>query len=167
MSVREAIGQKRGLGIGVGVGLIVLAAVAIAAEVRSVRPSGGGHPGLAFYSDDDGQTWYTDSIYKFPPFDHNGRTASRAYVYSSGKTMFVGFLQRYTPQALAALRKADDNGAGSRAALEKLMSSSDIRRAGSELKLPGPTNHWMSGTEFSTQLVKSPVDGGPAQIVAP
>ncbi len=34
------------------------------------------------YSDDDGKTWFADSVYRVAPFDHNGKTAVAAQIYT-------------------------------------------------------------------------------------
>ena len=59
----------------------------------------------AFYSDDDGKTWFEDSASQMPPFEHAGKQAVRAYVFTNdrGKTKWVGYLERYTAQAKSAI----------------------------------------------------------------
>ena len=167
MSLRESLRKQQGLGIGVGAVLIAAAAAAIAAESWSGRPSV--HPDVAVFSDDDGQTWFTDSAYQFPPFTRNGKVVSRAYLYTTGKTQFVGFLQRYKPDAKRVLEAANGrvkSGQGSKAQVEALMGSNDLRHGGSEIKLPGTGNSWMPAGQFSTKMVKSP-DGQHATAVTP
>lgn len=51
----------------------------------------------AFYSDDDGKTWFADDIRRTPPFDHNGKAAVRAMVFRCGDVTFVNYLERITP----------------------------------------------------------------------
>src|SRR5271165_3819230 len=55
----------------------------------------------AWYTDDDGKTWYSGDKSRNPPFDHNGKTAVRAFVFKcdADNREFVGYLERYTPQA--------------------------------------------------------------------
>jgi phosphatidylserine/phosphatidylglycerophosphate/cardiolipin synthase-like enzyme len=50
-----------------------------------------------FYSDDDGQTWFIDSVYKTTPFDHDGKQAVRAVIYSydHGSKRFCAYLMRH------------------------------------------------------------------------
>ena len=62
----------------------------------------------SWYTDDDGKTWYADDKSLSPPIDHNGKTAVRAYVFScdGGKHEFVGYLERYTPDARQAIEQA-------------------------------------------------------------
>lgn len=62
------------------------------------------YAGKAFFSDDDGKTWFIDDESKLPPFDHNGRQAYRAVLYrcATGKP-FVAYLERYSSSDLAKL----------------------------------------------------------------
>jgi hypothetical protein len=52
-----------------------------------------------FYSDDDGTTWFADDAGKIPPFDHNGKEAVLAKVYICGSHKFVGYLEKFSPEA--------------------------------------------------------------------
>lgn len=50
----------------------------------------------AFYTDDEGKTYFVDALEKTFPFDRNGKTAYRAYVFTcddKGKP-FVGMIGR-------------------------------------------------------------------------
>jgi len=66
---------------------------------------------LLFFSDDDGKTWFTDERTKLAPFDHNGKKAYQAMVYTcdGGKTKFVAYLMRYTPELKAKLEQRRAN----------------------------------------------------------
>jgi hypothetical protein len=63
---------------------------------------------VAFFTDDDGETWYKDSVDDIPPYDHNGKTAVRAVIYSwaGGSKQFCGFLEQFPPKAKAAIEAA-------------------------------------------------------------
>jgi hypothetical protein len=66
-----------------------------------------------FFSDDDGKTWFEASADKIPPWDRNGKTAVRCYVFTcdGGKTKFAGYLERLTPEAKRML-EGQHSGAG-------------------------------------------------------
>ena len=91
----------------------VVAALAVAASIAYVVhtwTNRGGDlpvfPDKAFYSDDDGATWFADSDSKVPPYqDNNGREAVLANVFScdGGKHAWVQYLQKYTPETKAGL----------------------------------------------------------------
>lgn len=61
-----------------------------------------------WFSDDDGHSWFAGDQRMLPPFDHDGKQACRAYVFTcdGGKTKFVAYLERYTPSAKSSLEKA-------------------------------------------------------------
>ena len=48
----------------------------------------------AFFTDDDGKTWFVDSATRETPFEQNGKVVVRAYVYKCGKEPFVNHLER-------------------------------------------------------------------------
>lgn len=75
-------------------------------------------PGMierAYYSDDDGKTYFADDVKQGFSFDHGGNTAYRAFVYrcNSGKP-FVGLLARTTEPS--GPKPADPNPVGKRQA---------------------------------------------------
>lgn len=83
----------------------------------------------AYFSVDDGKSFFVSSGDNYPPFEYQGHTAVRAYVYQCGNTRFVGYLERYTSQAH---REMVDN----KATAATLMN-------GRELKKPGDKS-WVS-----------------------
>ena len=100
MGIRETLNEKPAIAYG-GFGVLLLIAIGVLVlYLRSgtktappTKPSGD----QAYYSDDDGKTWFADALQKATPFKHNGKDAVRAMVYrcSDGKT-FVNFLARHT-----------------------------------------------------------------------
>ena len=75
------------------IGLMVL--VAVGFTVQQQRPPGMNPPKYAYFSDDDGKTFFKDAATLVPPFDHGGKQAVAAYVFSGtdGKP-FVAYLER-------------------------------------------------------------------------
>jgi len=79
--------------------VLIVAALFSAAQLRS-----GGRPPLpviadrAFFTSDDGATQFVDSIDRIPPFDHEGRPAVKAYMFScdTGKHLWVQYLEKMT-----------------------------------------------------------------------
>lgn len=140
MGLQQIINQKPWL-IRALVGFV--AAVAIATAIWQVF--GGRHRAensyhRAFYSDDDGKTWFLDDVVKITPFDHNGRQAVRAAVFRCPNTgPFVAYLQKYSDQAKAKLDAALATGPSSGGAgMLELMAPMDVKR-------PGDSN-WISGS---------------------
>ncbi len=62
----------------------------------------------AFFTTDDGETWFADSAYRVAPFDHDGKPAviAQVYSYGGGKNKFCAYLAKYTPEAKKRLEPA-------------------------------------------------------------
>jgi hypothetical protein len=124
---------------------------------------------LSWYTDDDGKTWFSDKKSLSPPFDHNGKTAVRAYLFScdGGKTEFVAYLERYSSDAKQAIEQAR----------EKVLTDKTppppglyerIEKNGLELKKPGDSE-WAdvrSPEAAAIRKVNCPA-GGSLQEITP
>jgi len=144
MGVREAINNKKSIGIGFSILLLLIAGSILAyTQWPEHRPKGG----MAFYTDDDGQTYYVDSAYLVPPCDHDGKTAVRAMVYSydGGHRQFCAFLERYTTDAKKRIDDAVAEAAreGKPPSSIALFGDPGIARSGLEIKLPGAGHSWV------------------------
>src|SRR5262245_19774554 len=55
-------------------------------------------PNKAFFTVDDGASYFPDSFDRVPPYDSNGKVAVLAHVYrcEAGKSKVVGYLERVT-----------------------------------------------------------------------
>jgi hypothetical protein len=162
MSVREALQRSKTAGITTAVVLFTIAGSMIAYTVWPHGPRA--NPTGAFLSDDDGQSFYSDSIYHFPPYEHEGKTAYRAIVYSSNSGKFVGILARFTPDTKKLLE--DEYAKASRGdepmyMVLNLLSSPQVRY-GMEYKLPGGGHQWSR----NSPAVKAS-DGGICYMVNP
>lgn len=130
MGIRETLNKNPGITTGATAGIILLAIVFIFYQL-----SGGGAEGIAteaFYSIDDGKSWFADDVNKVPPFDKDGKQAYRVYVYkcADGKE-FVSHLERYTPEGKKAMEAALKADGGSPVLME------DVMLTGMEVKEPG------------------------------
>ena len=79
MGIRETLNKNPGITTGATAGIILLAVGFIIYQL-----SGGGTPSVAtkaYFTIDDGKTWFSDDINKVPPFDKDGKQAVKAYVY--------------------------------------------------------------------------------------
>src|SRR6516225_9036515 len=80
------------------VGAVIL--VAFQTHTRGVAASSD----RAFFTVDDGNTWFANDAAKIPPFDKDGKQAVRAFVYRCADgTTFVNHVQRYKPEAKRVL----------------------------------------------------------------
>jgi hypothetical protein len=163
MGVRESLNEKKTLGLGVAAAVGLLAVVIIGAQVVG-GGSGVSEPETAFYTDDDGKTFFKDDIYKVVPFDHNGKQAYRADVFKGpdGK-QFVGLMYRHNALGKKAMQehiaKGKDDPRGT------FLGGLEIQ--GMEVKRPGaPDNTWRMNDTSLQSSIKSP-SGGPAELVEP
>jgi hypothetical protein len=152
MSVREAINNKKKVGVGV---TILFFAAAAAILVYTQLPAHRIKGDKTYFTDDDGQTWFLDSVYQPSPFEHDGKTAVRAMIYSydnGGKT-FCAYLMRYTTQAKKRLDDAIAEAIkeGKSAGSIELFTDRELNTTGVEVKLPGPGHSW---------ILRSTSDGG-------
>ncbi|HEV2295217.1 MAG TPA: hypothetical protein VGR35_15295 [Tepidisphaeraceae bacterium] len=91
-------------------------------------------PASAYFTTDDGQTWFADDINKIPPFEKDGKPAYRVYVYRAADgRQFVSHLERYTPEAKEKMEEAMRPGGGG--ADPVLMD--EVMLDGIEVKKPG------------------------------
>jgi hypothetical protein len=139
MGIRETLNEKKGLATAVAAGVVVVALVVIVYQSMGGGVSSSGptiDPSQSYYSDDDGASFFADDKTKAPPFDHNGKPAVRAHLYScdGGKTKFVGFLERVNPDVLQRLRQSGT--------LEAFMND-DVPGKGWERKRPGGKGTWV------------------------
>jgi len=125
----------------------------------------------SFFSDDDGKHWFVDAADKTPPFDHNGKTAYRARLFTSdgGKTQFVGYLERYTPEAIKKIEAAK-RGEGEPKGRSVLSVIEELAISGTEIKKPGDGNQWVARGDLQAAPKILDVKGAnnqPAEPVMP
>ena len=134
MGLRETLNENPRITTGVTVGIIVVILALI------LWPSGGGGAGggaiatKAFYTIDDGKTWFADDSKKVPPFKKDGKDAYRAIVYKCGGKTFVNHMERFTPDAQKKLEALYAKGG---AIANDPSMVGPINDAGLEVKAPG------------------------------
>src|SRR5271170_3620876 len=136
MGLREWFNQHPRVTGGI---ISVLVLVAIGVIVKQVLASRRAFPSgspQAYFTVDDGQTYFTASSDNYPPFDYNGQQAVSAYVFESNGKRFVGYLERFTPEAHALIVA----GKG----------SAETLRFGRELKRPGDKG-WVKSGDLATE----------------
>jgi hypothetical protein len=105
MSVLQTTREKPAWVGAVAVGVTLVALSAIYFEQFGRHHSVAAPLDSAFFSDDDGKTWFADDIGKFPPFNHNGKPAYRAGVFRCGSgELFVAYLERFTDRQKADIQ---------------------------------------------------------------
>lgn len=151
MGLRETLNQNPGI---TTIGIAVIIVVAVGLVVMSLiggEGSSAGPSNKAWFSDDDGNSWFADDRSKIPPFDHKGKQAVRAHVYTcdGGKTKFVGWLERYTPEGKKQLEAQRARFGDSSFALES-EGSSGVR----EIKKPKTGDKgWVNSSDASASSI--------------
>ena len=105
MGFRESLKQKPWVGITIAVLMVAIAGALIA---RAYWPQKQADLSRQYYTDDDGKTWFADSLYLVPPLERNGKTVVVAHVYSyaGGSKRFCAYLAKFTPEARQKLEAA-------------------------------------------------------------
>src|SRR5688500_7873052 len=100
MGIREKINENPAITISVTVGAIVLLTVIILLSLRSESQSYRGTGAKAFFSVDDGASYFLDDVNKVPPFKTvEGKTAYRARVVKCGNgKQYVAYLEKYSEE---------------------------------------------------------------------
>jgi hypothetical protein len=170
MSVREKLNKGK-LGLGIAVAFV---AIAVGILAYTFWPAHHADATSLYYSDDDGQSFFKGSVYKFPPFDHNGKTADEAVVLIDRGSDFVGFLVRYTPEAQKKLTDTYNQAVNNNLSAKEiqheiltLMHNPEISMRGQEVKLPGSGNKWMPRSAFNPNTIKTPSGDLPEGSVFP
>jgi hypothetical protein len=173
MSVRETIDKYQK--IVVAIALVGIACGGYLIFRSSAGPTSQTLMARSYYTFDDGATWFVDDAQRVPPFEHNGKTAVRVRMYSSGdgKKLFPGYLERYTEEArrrIAAAQRGDREAAGMQTGRTLVSLMEELLISGTEVKKPGPGGTWVRRSDLQTAArvldVRAP-DGSVAQIALP
>ena len=155
MGVRELVDrQKRWVIPAVVVGI---AACAVSAWHSFHADDLPGMVERAYFSDDDGQSYFADEVNKGYSFDHGGKEACRVFVYrcGSGKP-FVGVLARPAGQAKPAPMAPNLKYKGQGGPPPAL-----------EVRKPGQTKWVLTTTNEGLNLLKSLCPDGNPEAVLP
>jgi hypothetical protein len=104
MQVREVIARHPQVVTAVAGAAVVLGVVLVIFQMR-------GNAGQiaasdrAYYTVDDGKTWFPDDAKKVPPFDHQGKPAVRCSVYNVNGKETATYLTKYPDDVRAAILK--------------------------------------------------------------
>jgi hypothetical protein len=106
MGVRETVSRHRTITIVLTL-VVIASAVALAARQFMFGDPYAAAGGRSYFTTDNGKTTFVETNDKLPPFDHDGKPAVRAIVFScdKGATQFVAYLERYTPQGKQAAQE--------------------------------------------------------------
>ena len=135
MGVRERLNDNPRIAVGVAAAILVVTCTVVALQFSGA--STGEPSSSAFFTTDDGKTWFVDDATKLAPFQRDGKEAVRAYVFECNGTRFVNHLERFTPDG----RKAAEAAIGGKGAEQATPVAGQLRLSGAEIKKPG-SKHW-------------------------
>lgn len=117
VGIRQTMNEKPALTTGVTAGIIVVAIAIIVWQSMGKSGPSTSIPTKAFFSDDDGKTWFVDDVTKIPPFDHNGKPAFRVKLFRCGDNgkPFVGHLEGFNEEGKQKLEEMVKSGGGAAA----------------------------------------------------
>jgi len=81
-----------------GVVAVVAIVLAMGAILYSQRGDVTYKPAQAYFTVDDGRTYFTDDLTKLPPYEHDGQEAVQCYLFRCGQSRFIGYLMKLPPQ---------------------------------------------------------------------
>jgi len=143
MSVREKLRTNRRFGYGAAVGLLILGMTMLV--FQWVNQFGGPtyNQLQVFYSADNGKTYFADSEKKLPPFDHPSGVAVRAHVFPGTSGPFVGYLERFSPEARTIIERVSELAKTAKPGDKpppELAQVVDAQRNGRQVKRPKDAN---------------------------
>jgi hypothetical protein len=162
VGLREKLNDNPNITTGITIGVIVVVVGFIVYSTMGRGPSGGPPPvgNRAFYTVDDGATWFAEDVTKVPPFDHDGKQAVRAKVYRCDGKTFVNHMERYTAESQKRLQQAY-----ARAANEGDVMPPEA--SGVEVKAPGG-DQWVLATDpRAVKIIAPKCASGNLEIVVP
>jgi hypothetical protein len=141
VGIRETLNKNPAITTGATAGIIVIAVGFILWQLM-----GSSTPGVAteaYFSNDDGKTWFEDDISKIPPFDKDGKPAYKAHVFQCpGGEPFVAYLERYTEEGKKAMEAAQKSNASN----DPMLMMEDMQFTAIEIRKPGlgdPIKGWV------------------------
>ena len=147
MGVRERLNDNPRVAVGVAAAILLITSVVVALQFSG--PSTGEPSARAFFSTDDGKTWFVDEATKLAPFQRDGKEAVRAYVFECNGTSFVNHLERFTPDG----RKAAETAMSGKGTEQAASVAGQLRLSGAEVKKPG-SKQW---TPLSDMVKAGPI----------
>lgn len=140
MGIRETLNKNQTLTTVATIAIIVIAGTWI---IWQSMPDRGSKIVIkAYYTNDDGKTWFEDAADKLVPFDKDGKEVVRAHLFKCGETgeKFIGYLEKLDPKVKAKLEEYAANNKG-----RVMPGQAEAEDSGRMVKLPGAKN-WVPDT---------------------
>jgi len=168
MSLRNVVEKNQLVFGALAVVLLCVCVYAIYTQLQTMF--GSSQPGSAFYTTDDGESWFRGDLLAITPFMSDGKEAVKAHVFQCGRNRFVGFLSRYAPWARENMERFHAaKAAGGRIPPEVIAGLTAASSAGMEFKRPGE-DLWVpqaNAAEVSRITSVQCEDGSPVIAVTP
>jgi hypothetical protein len=162
MGIREQINRKQWLGMGGTAALILMVLIFILWQVSNSRRTSAALT-RAFYSDDDGTSWFLDDRMKIVPFDHNGKPAVRVEVFRcKGGKPFAGYLERYSDAVIAKMTALNPENPGAAALF--FHAPMEVKRPGDPEWFSMRGGDPSSMKQFTSITTPACPDGGPEDL---
>lgn len=139
MGFRDTLNQKPALALGLAIAIFGIAVAWGAIQLSR----GGGSNDRAFFTIDDGTTWFVDDVSNLPPFQHKGKEAVRVYVFECSGKQFANHLERMTSER----KKLAEAARNHTAPTGPTAVHGGGANWGSEFKKPG-TGNWVAGNDM-------------------
>lgn len=168
MGVRQSLNESRKLGFGVGGAVLVVALALLGYQLYGGPSSVGAAPRTAFYTDDNGKTFFEDDIHKVSPFERNGKQAYRADVFQcpDGKR-FVGVIYRHNSSGRQQVEQYITNKTMNKDKGGSILRA--IESACMEFKRPAANDRaWRPNDSAAIESLHASItcpSGGPATLV--
>ena len=167
MGIRETLNEKPAIGIGIAVGIVVIAGVILIWQFsggsRTTQLTAPVQGDQAYFSDDDGKTFFADDLKKPTPFKHAGKDAYRAHVYKCSKgEPFVGYIERHTE--LGKQQKGVTQEMGSRPSFSD-NALFEIKKPGKGAWVPVDSKHYNEALQVMGVTCPGNPNENPMQIL--
>jgi hypothetical protein len=137
MSIRQTLNRNPAIVTGATV-LVTVLAVGFLAYYLATSRSPGEASKQAFFTTDDGATWFADDIEALPPFTKNGKEAVRANIFRCGSDKpFVAYMMRFTPEGKKMIEDARAKAKATNGPPPDALFIEGVVRSRSEVKKPG------------------------------
>ena len=150
MGIREWLEKKSGIVTGLACALVLVALVLSWQTLKAGNATNSS--GRAFYSTDDGKTWFADSAANVAPFETADGVAVRAIVFSCGGEEFVNHLEEFRPEERQEIVKIRSEAEANGFDPVTVDIPQGIYTRGREVKRPGD-KEWISAGPESADLV--------------
>jgi hypothetical protein len=127
MPLRESI-QKHSKAVTIAV--LAAAAISLFCAMQQVSSVGASPNTKAYFSDDDGKTWFDDDALRPFPFNHKGRPAYRAHIFRCGAMTFCGYLESMPDDVRGGIDALPQNWQARNAAMQSASDRIVVKKPG-------------------------------------